>query len=71
VRNGSYPIARDLYIYVNNAKAGTNASLKSFVDFYMSKQGNTSVKEADYIQLAKADWNQAVQTWKTAAQSLG
>lgn len=71
VRNVSYPIARDLFIYVNNAKAGTNASLKSFVDFYMSKQGNTSVKEADYIQLSKADWNQSVQTWKTAAQSLG
>jgi phosphate transport system substrate-binding protein len=71
VRDGSYPIARDLYIYVNNAKAASNAALKSFVDFYMSKNGNTSVKESDYIQLAKADWNESVNTWKTAAQSLG
>jgi phosphate transport system substrate-binding protein len=71
VRDGSYPIARDLYIYVNNAKAASNPALKSFVDFYMSKSGNTSVKESDYIQLAKADWNESVNTWKTAAQSLG
>jgi phosphate transport system substrate-binding protein len=71
VRDGSYPIARDLYIYVNNAKAGSNPALKSFVDYYMSKAGNTSVKESDYIQLAKADWNESVNTWKTAAQSLG
>jgi hypothetical protein len=37
----------------------------------MTKAGNTSVKESDYIQLAKADWNESVNTWKTAAQSLG
>jgi phosphate transport system substrate-binding protein len=71
VRDGSYPLSRDLYIYVNNAKAGSNPALKSFVDFYMSKPGNASVKESDYIQLAKADWNESVNTWKTAAQSLG
>jgi phosphate transport system substrate-binding protein len=71
VRDGSYPLSRDLYIYVNNAKAGSNPALKSFVDFYMSKPGNASVKESDYVQLAKADWNESVNTWKTAAQSLG
>jgi phosphate transport system substrate-binding protein len=71
VRDGSYPISRDLYIYVNNAKAGSNPALKSFVDYYMGKNGNASVKEADYIQLAKADWTQSVDTWKAAAQSLG
>jgi phosphate transport system substrate-binding protein len=71
VRDGSYPIARDLYIYVNNAKAASNPAVKSFVDYYMTKAGNTSVKESDYIQLAKADWNESVNTWKTAAQSLG
>jgi phosphate transport system substrate-binding protein len=71
VRDGSYPLSRDLYIYVNNAKAASNPAVKSFVDYYMGKNGNASVKEADYIQLAKADWTQSVNTWKTAAQSLG
>ena len=71
VRDGSYPLSRDLYIYVNNAKAASNPAVKSFVDYYMGKNGNASVKEADYIQLAKADWTQAVDTWKAAAQSLG
>jgi phosphate transport system substrate-binding protein len=71
VRNGSYPLSRDLYIYVNNAKAAGNPAVKSFVDFYMTKAGNASVKESDYIQLAKANWTQSVDTWKAAAQSLG
>jgi phosphate transport system substrate-binding protein len=71
VRDGSYPLARDLYIYVNNAKAASNPAVKSFVDFYMTKAGNASVKESDYIQLAKADWTQSVDTWKAAAQTLG
>lgn len=71
VQNGTYPLSRDLYIYVNNAKAASNPAVKSFVDFYMSKAGNTSVRESDYIQLAKADWTESVNTWKTAAQSLG
>jgi phosphate transport system substrate-binding protein len=71
VRDGSYPIARDLYIYVNNAKAGSNPAVKSFVDYYMTKAGNTSVKESDYIQLSKADWTTSVNTWKAAAQTLG
>jgi phosphate transport system substrate-binding protein len=71
VRDGSYPIARDLYIYVNNAKAASNPAVKSFVDFYMTKSGNASVKESDYIQLAKADWTKSVDTWKAAAQTLG
>jgi phosphate transport system substrate-binding protein len=71
VRDGSYPLARDLYIYVNNAKAASNPAVKSFVDYYMGKNGNASVKESDYIQLAKADWTQSVDTWKAAAQGLG
>lgn len=71
VQDGSYPLARDLYIYVNNAKAASNRAVKSFVDFYMSKAGNTSVKESDYIQLPKASWTESVNTWKAAAQSLG
>jgi phosphate transport system substrate-binding protein len=71
VRDGSYPLSRDLYIYVNNAKAASNPAVKSFVDYYMGKNGNASVKEADYIQLAKADWTQSVDTWKATAQSLG
>jgi phosphate transport system substrate-binding protein len=71
VRDGSYPIARDLYIYVSNAKAASNPAVKSFVDFYMTKSGNASVKESDYIQLSKADWTKSVDTWKAAAQTLG
>jgi phosphate transport system substrate-binding protein len=71
VRDGSYPLARDLYIYVNNAKAASNPAVKAFVDFYMTKAGNASVKESDYIQLAKADWTKSVDTWKAAAQALG
>ena len=53
IQDGSYPIARDLFVYVNAAKAEENAALAAFVDFYL--EGLTGfVEEADYIALADA-----------------
>ena len=38
-RRRQYPIARDLYIYVNAAKAEENPALAAFVDYYLSDEG--------------------------------
>jgi phosphate transport system substrate-binding protein len=35
VADGSYPISRDLFIYVNVDKAMSNPALEAFVDFYL------------------------------------
>jgi len=68
VQNGSYtPLARPLFIYVNNANAAENADLKAFVDFYMTEENlTTSVSEAGYAPLADDDVQATIDAWASA-----
>ncbi len=52
--DGSYPLARTLYIYVNTDEAATNPALAAFVDFYLSDGGIANVEAADYVALDAA-----------------
>lgn len=67
-QSGDYaPLARPLFIYVSNEKAAENEALKSFVDFYMTKANlTTSVEDAGYAPLAKADIQAAIDVWESA-----
>lgn len=50
IQDGSYPISRSLYIYVNAAKVDENEALGPFVDFYL--EGLTGfVEGTDYVAL--------------------
>lgn len=61
IQDGSYPISRSLYIYVDKAKAEDNDALSAFVDFYL--EGLTDfVESADYIALA--DDADTMSTWE-------
>ncbi len=51
IGDGSYPLSRSLYIYVNTAKAAENPALKAFVDYYVSDEGITAVNQAGYVDL--------------------
>jgi phosphate transport system substrate-binding protein len=67
IQNTRYPISRTLYIYPNTVEAADNEALASFVDFYMTKDNlTTTVTEAGYVPLAKADRNESIDTWKSA-----
>jgi len=67
IADGSYPLSRSLYIYVNNDKIKSNPALKSFVDFYLTADGLASVNEADYVDLP-ADQIQATKdAWAQAS----
>jgi len=46
VKSGQYPIARALYFYLNGAPHGT---IKEFIDFCLSPQGQGIVTETGYI----------------------
>ncbi len=48
VRDGSYPIARDLYFYTRTAPTGM---LKEFVDFALSDEGQKLVTDVGYYPL--------------------
>lgn len=48
IKNNSYPISRPLYIYTNGEPKG---SVKDFVDFIYSEQGQEIVKQTDFVPI--------------------
>ncbi len=63
IADGSYPIARSLYIYVNKAKAESSEVLSSFVDFYLG-DGIDEVGPAGYVDLPEDQLAETAATWK-------
>jgi len=64
IASNEYPISRNLYIYVNNAKAAENPGLQAYVDFYVGEGLDTAVSEVGYVALSdtakeevRASWN--------------
>jgi phosphate transport system substrate-binding protein len=67
IADGSYPMSRSLYIYVNNAKAAENDALSAYVDFYMSETGlRTAVEEVSYVTLPEDRMEATRQAWEEA-----
>jgi phosphate transport system substrate-binding protein len=65
IADGSYPLSRALYIYVNTAKAKSNASVKAYVSYYLQNL-KQNVADAGYVDLP-ADQIQATQQgWASA-----
>jgi phosphate transport system substrate-binding protein len=67
ISDGSYPLSRSLYIYVNTDKAASNPALKAFVDYYLSDEGITSVTDADYVAIPQERLDASRQSWESAA----
>lgn len=66
IADGSYPLARSLYIYVNKAKL-SDPAVRSFVDFYMTDEGlRTAVIESDYIPLPQRRVQETRSRWQRA-----
>ena len=63
ISSNEYPLARDLFIYVNDAKAQEKPALQSFVDYYLSDEGIAQVAEAGYVQLADDDLQATRDAW--------
>lgn len=55
IADGSYPVSRSLFIYVNNEKLESNPALRPFVDFYLNDGYTESVTQAfgdsGYVEL--------------------
>ncbi len=51
IAEGSYPISRPLYIYVNKAKMAANPALEAYVEFYVSDPGLATAAEVGYVAL--------------------
>ena len=67
IADGSYPLSRSLYVYVNKAKAAESPALKAFVDYYVSDDGlMLAVTEAGYVELPQERIDNTRSTWESA-----
>lgn len=62
---GEYPIARDLFIYVNKAKLDESPALQAYVDFYLSDDGLATVSEVGYVDLLGEDIEATKAIWES------
>ena len=65
IADGSYPVSRPLFIYVNKEKAESNPALAAFVDFYLSDEGIASVSEVGYVSLDDATSEASAGLWES------
>ncbi len=63
IADNSYPIARDLFIYVNVDKAAEKPLLAEFVDFYMDYGLTTAVTDSKYVPLDDAAMAETRAAW--------
>lgn len=66
IADGSYPLARALYIYVNVDKAASDEALSNFVDYYLSDEGLAAVSAAGYVDLPADEIEAARAAWSAS-----
>jgi phosphate transport system substrate-binding protein len=69
IADGTYPLSRSLYLYVNTDKVATNDALKAFVDYYLSDAGISAVTDADYVAIPSERLDASRATWAAAEGS--
>ena len=65
IADGSYPLARTLYIYVNKAKAADSEAVTAYVDFYLDDL-STWVEETGYVPLPEDQASETMSTWESS-----
>ncbi len=71
IADGSYPLSRPLFIYVNAANAESNPAVKAFVDFYTGPDGYAAVSDAGYVQMPEEDFATSIAAWEEAGGTPG
>jgi phosphate transport system substrate-binding protein len=67
IADGTYPLSRSLYIYINIAKATEKAALAAFVDHYLTSDGlNMVVERSGYVPIPAERQEAARSTWEAA-----
>ena len=62
IADGTYPLSRSLYIYVNTATIDSNAAISPYIDFYLG-DGYVAVEEVGYIPLPSDQLAETEQVW--------
>jgi phosphate transport system substrate-binding protein len=67
IGDGSYPLSRSLYIYVNKAKAAANPAVTAYVDYYLADGTIAKVLETvPYVNLTPDVLAESRSTWAAA-----
>ena len=67
IADGSYPLSRPLFIYVNKAKAAENAAVAAYVDYYLAEGTIASVLEIwPYVNLTPEALAESRSAWEAA-----
>jgi phosphate transport system substrate-binding protein len=68
IASNEYPISRDLYIYVNSAKAADNPAVTAYVDYYLAEGTISKVLETvPYVNLAPDALAETQAAWTAAS----
>jgi phosphate transport system substrate-binding protein len=66
IADGSYPLSRTLYIYVNKGKLAESPALQAFVDYYVTDTGLIeAVTGTGYVELPADQIETTRSTWET------
>lgn len=60
VNDGSYPLARPIYIYIAKDAAENRADVQAFVNFYLNSANRGLISEVGYVPLPDADYTDAL-----------
>ncbi|HYF46764.1 MAG TPA: substrate-binding domain-containing protein [Acidimicrobiales bacterium] len=71
IASGEYPLARDLFIYVNLERAQDDPAVAAYVDRYLGEEGLAAVAQAGYVPLGDQAWEETRATWAEAGGSPG
>ena len=63
IADGSYPISRPLFIYVNTDKATSGSAVADYVDYYLSDEGIAAVSEVGYVNLPPEQIEETRTAW--------
>jgi phosphate transport system substrate-binding protein len=65
IADGTYPLSRSLYIYVNKAKAAANPAVVGYVDYYLAEGTISKVLEVvPYVSLPTSELDATRTTWE-------
>ncbi len=72
IASGEYPLARDLYVYVNldQLEGEDGAAIEGYLDYYLSDAGYALVDEAGYVQLTEDAWAETLAAWEARTANV-
>ena len=65
IADTTYPISRNLYIYVNAAQVDENPAVAAYVDYYLADAGIAAVSDVGYVSLTEEDLAATRAVWES------